>query len=123
MVAGKHFLAVDGIDQTPSPDGVRYRHLLFAQHQMVFANGMECESFFSGPMAIWTLSERNRRLLASVLQHHNPTIGAYEICGSVLRGRQLCGLHKQVAALGRPVVAMGASSAHESLAKVCHVGF
>ena len=36
---------------------VRYYHMLFERHEIVFANGMASESFFPGPSAMSSLEE------------------------------------------------------------------
>jgi hypothetical protein len=89
FVAAKDLLGVEGIDQSPSHGCISYHHLFFAQHEVVFANGAACESFFPGPMAIEALPDADRGQLQQVAQLHNLTLDAYTICRPVLRGRQL----------------------------------
>lgn len=52
LVAAKQLLRLDGIDYCDGPDGVEYFHILFDKHEIVFANGAETESMFTGPEAI-----------------------------------------------------------------------
>ena len=46
---------------------VTYIHLAFAKHQIVFANGTACESFYPGPRALGGLSTSSRRELLAHL--------------------------------------------------------
>jgi hypothetical protein len=53
LVAAKQLLQVEGIDVCDQFDGdVEYFHMLFDQHEVVFANGAEAESLYTGPQAI-----------------------------------------------------------------------
>ncbi|MGO4907789.1 Hint domain-containing protein [Pseudorhodobacter sp. W20_MBD10_FR17] len=105
LVAAKDLIGLDGVDQAPSRGDIGYHHLLFAQHEVIFANGAACESFFPGPMAIEALSNQDRGQLQNALQQHNLTVEAYEICRPVLRGRQLRGLFKGFPSAARPIFA------------------
>lgn len=89
FVAAKDLLGFEGVDQSPSRGCIGYHHLLFAQHEVIFANGAACESFFPGPMAIEALSDADRGQLLRVIRQHDLTLDAYTICRPVLRGRQL----------------------------------
>lgn len=59
LVAAKQLLSVDGIDIV-SVDEVEYFHFLFDQHEVVFANGAETESLFTGPEALKAVTEDAR---------------------------------------------------------------
>lgn len=111
LVAAKHLLALDGFDQIPTRGIIGYHHLLFAQHEVVFANGAACESFFPGPMAIEALSFDDRGQLQTILQHHNLTLDSYEICRPVLRGRLLCSLFQGFRPAVRPGLRSGSATA------------
>ena len=43
--------------------GVRYYHLLFDTHQLVWANGLPAESFYPGPLALAGLTPQSRGAL------------------------------------------------------------
>ncbi|WBU62182.1 Hint domain-containing protein [Paracoccus albus] len=59
LVAAKQLLSVDGIDFA-EVDEVEYFHFLFDQHELVFANGTETESLYTGPEALKAVSEDAR---------------------------------------------------------------
>ena len=56
LIAAKHLDLVDGIDVAQC-DEVEYFHMLFDQHEVVFANGAATESLFTGPDALESLSK------------------------------------------------------------------
>lgn len=52
LVAAKQLLSLDGIEIADDlPEG-EYFHFLFDDHQVVFANGAEAESLYTGPQAL-----------------------------------------------------------------------
>lgn len=52
LVAAKQLLQLDGVEIREGAEGVEYFHMLFDQHEVVFANGAEAESLHTGPQAI-----------------------------------------------------------------------
>lgn len=52
LVAAKQLLQLDGVDLCDLAEDVEYFHVLFDRHEIVFANGAETESLFTGPEAI-----------------------------------------------------------------------
>ena len=55
LVAANKLLSLDGIDIDDAAASVAYFHVMFDQHQVVFANGAPAESLFPGPEALKTL--------------------------------------------------------------------
>ena len=60
LVAAKQLVLLDGIDIVDDLEEVTYYHFLFDQHEIVFANGAETESLYTGPEAIKSLSQDAR---------------------------------------------------------------
>ncbi len=52
LVAARHLLGAPGVTLARDLAGVTYVHLLFDGHEVVFANGIEAESFLPGPSAM-----------------------------------------------------------------------
>lgn len=52
LIAAKHLCLLDGIDIAGDLTGVTYVHFMFDRHQVVFAEGAEAESLFTGPEAL-----------------------------------------------------------------------
>lgn len=52
LVAAKQLLALDGIALASDLDRVTYVHFLFDSHQVVWSNGAQTESLFTGPQAL-----------------------------------------------------------------------
>ncbi|MBK5932760.1 Ca2+-binding RTX toxin-like protein [Rhodovulum imhoffii] len=61
LVAAKHLLSVDGVEPAGGAHGAEYFHLLFDRHEIVFANGAEAESLYTGPQALKSLSPAARQ--------------------------------------------------------------
>ncbi|MFB9224285.1 Hint domain-containing protein [Paracoccus cavernae] len=59
LVAAKQLSGLDGIRSLPATDeggdGITYVHFLFDAHQIIYANGAEAESLYTGPAALRTL--------------------------------------------------------------------
>lgn len=60
LVAVKQLLQIDGIDYVTDFDEVEYFHFLFDQHEIVYSNGAETESLFTGPQALKTVTKEQR---------------------------------------------------------------
>lgn len=52
LIAAKHLCLLDGIDIAVDLTSVTYVHFMFDRHQVVFAEGAEAESLFTGPEAL-----------------------------------------------------------------------
>jgi hypothetical protein len=52
LVAAKQLLPLEGIDIAQDLETVEYFHVLFDRHEIVFANGTETESLYTGPQAL-----------------------------------------------------------------------
>jgi hypothetical protein len=59
LVAAKHLVGLAGISIIEVPS-VEYFHMLFDQHEIVFSEGIESESFHPGAVGIGTLSQEAR---------------------------------------------------------------
>lgn len=55
LVAAKQLLEVEGISVARDVDYVEYFHILFDQHEIVYSNGAETESLYTGPQALKAL--------------------------------------------------------------------
>ncbi len=61
LVAAKQLLAIDGVDIAYDFEVVTYFHILFDQHEIVFANGCPSESLYLGKEALNSLSADGRK--------------------------------------------------------------
>lgn len=52
LVAAKQLCSIEGIEVAQHLGDVDYHHFLFDQHEIVFSNGAETESFYVGPQAM-----------------------------------------------------------------------
>lgn len=77
FVAAKHLVnAVVGPAETYI-DEVEYIHLLFDQHEVIFANGLATESLYPGDVAIASLSKDDRDALSACLQRQGRDVAGY----------------------------------------------
>ena len=60
LVAAKQLLLLDGIDIAEDLETVEYFHILFDQHEIVFSNGAETESLYTGPQALRSIGRAAR---------------------------------------------------------------
>lgn len=60
LVAAKQLLQIDGIDVAQDLDDVTYVHFLFDDHQIVFSNGTETESLYTGAEALKSVGQAAR---------------------------------------------------------------
>lgn len=56
LVAAVHLLDLDGVERVSDFDMVEYYHMLFDQHEIVCANGVETESLHTGAQALQSIS-------------------------------------------------------------------
>ncbi|WP_378949001.1 Hint domain-containing protein [Paracoccus sp. R86501] len=61
LIPANKLLILDGIDIDEAATSVEYFHMLFDQHEIVFANGSAAESLFTGAEAIRSLTEEAKR--------------------------------------------------------------
>ena len=66
LVAAKKLLILDGVEIVDDASSVDYFHLLFDDHQIVFANGSPAESLFNGTEALRSLSLEAREEIAAI---------------------------------------------------------
>lgn len=66
LVAARQLCQVDGVDVADDLDRVTYVHFLFDHHQIVFSNGAETESLFTGPEALKTLPDAAREEIFAI---------------------------------------------------------
>lgn len=60
LVAAKQLLVVDGVDVVETAGGIEYFHFLLDQHEVVFSNGAQTESLYTGPMAMLAVGRAAR---------------------------------------------------------------
>jgi len=65
LVAAKHLVGIAGIDIVDVPS-VEYFHMLFDQHEIVFAEGVESESFHPGAVGMDSLSKQAQAEVCSL---------------------------------------------------------
>lgn len=105
LVAAKQLVAVDGIDVVDDVEAVTYYHFLCNQHEIVFANGVQTESLYTGPQAMKSLSKEARDEVLMIFPEladieYEATPARRAALGS--QGRKLAFRHKRNA---KPLIA------------------
>lgn len=96
LVAAKQLLAIDGVEIDEIGQGVEYFHILFDEHEVIFANDAPTESLFTGPEAIKALSPAARAEVFSIfpeLEEDDTTMLPARPLVQGRRGRQLANRH------------------------------
>lgn len=99
LVAAKQLLRIDGIDICDDDEnGVEYFHILLSNHEVIFANGAESESLFTGPEAIKSVGTAAlaeiSEIFPEILKEDHEAIGARLLTSGRL-GRKLASRHAQ----------------------------
>lgn len=66
LVAAKHLLEIKNIDYSEAIGDIMYFHILFDQHEIIFANGAETESLYLGTQAIRSINPVNRQEISKL---------------------------------------------------------
>ncbi|ASM73593.1 Hint domain-containing protein [Sulfitobacter sp. DFL-23] len=60
LIAAKQLCEIDGIEVAKDITSFKYYHMLFDQHEVVYSNGAETESLYTGPEALKSVSNEAR---------------------------------------------------------------
>ncbi|PVA07436.1 Hint domain-containing protein [Thalassorhabdomicrobium marinisediminis] len=98
LVAAKHLLCVDGVEVADDLPSVEYFHFLFERHEVIYSNGAETESLFTGPQALLTIGAAARQEIFELFPEllgidHRPEPARTLVPGR--RGRKLADRHAQ----------------------------
>lgn len=66
LVAAKQLLDVEGIDIADDIQEVEYFHFMFDRHEIVFSNGAETESLYTGPVTLRSVGAESRKEILSL---------------------------------------------------------
>ncbi|MCK0101817.1 Hint domain-containing protein [Pseudohalocynthiibacter sp. F2068] len=77
FAATKHVVQNQTTSRSARFRNIEYFHLLFDQHDVVLANGLETESLFPGDTAIASLTEDERNKLDQILEEQGHSIDNY----------------------------------------------
>lgn len=106
LVAAKQLLPLKGIDIADDLETVEYFHILFGRHEIVFANGTETESLYTGPQALRGVGRAAKAEIFALFPELERTSSlppsARELASGRM-GRKLAMRHLQH---GKPLVAM-----------------
>lgn len=98
LVAAKQLLTIKGVDIADVPNGVEYFHLLFDRHEVVFSNGAETESLYTGSEALKSVGPAAQEEIFSLfpeLRDPDTVREGARILASGRQARKLAMRHKQ----------------------------
>ena len=98
LVAAKQLLQLDGINIAKDMDQVEYFHILFDQHEVVFSNGAETESLYTGSEAMKGVGPAAREEIFNLfpeLQSKDYVHKGARVLASGRQGRKLAKRHAQ----------------------------
>ena len=98
LVAVKQLLQIDGIEIARDLDEIEYYHILFDQHEVVFSNGAETESLFTGSEALKSVGSEARAEIFTLfpeLEAESYKATPARTLASGRTGRRLAVRHKQ----------------------------
>lgn len=87
LTAAKHLTQIDGIEIAGDLEDVAYFHILFDQHEIIYANGAEAESLYAGPEALKSVSEAARTEILTLFPELRKPDPAFELCRTAINGR------------------------------------
>ncbi|MFD1795833.1 Hint domain-containing protein [Paracoccus aurantiacus] len=88
LVAAKQLCSMNGIDVVEDASEVTYFHILFDRHEIVFANGAEAESLFTGPEAINSVGKSARQEIFTIFPQLRWDEAGQEPARPVVTGRR-----------------------------------
>lgn len=97
LVPAKQLLQLDGIDIETEIETVKYFHILFDRHEVVFSNGAETESMYTGMQALKSVGRAAREEIFALfpqLRDDQPLEAARPL-PSGRRARKLAVRHRQ----------------------------
>ncbi|THH37478.1 Hint domain-containing protein [Aliishimia ponticola] len=98
LVAAKHLCGIEGIDICPPKNSVAYYHVLFDQHEILFANNAETESLYLGPEALNCVGFCARTEIQKLFPEVRELDFAPKPCRALVSGRearQMVSRHKK----------------------------
>ncbi len=66
LIPAVKLLAFEGVETVTDLDEVEYFHFMFDEHQIVYANGTEAESLFTGPEALKSVTPEARQEILEI---------------------------------------------------------
>ena len=104
LVAAKQLVVLDGIDVAEDMESVEYFHILFDRHEVVFSNGAETESLYTGPEALKAVGKAAQDEIFTLfpeLRDRDYAAAGARVLASGRTARRLAMRHAQH---GRPLV-------------------
>ncbi|WP_240544642.1 Hint domain-containing protein [Paracoccus sp. AK26] len=106
LVAAKQLLPLEGIDIADDLETVEYFHILFDRHEIVFANGTETESLYTGPQALRGVGHAARAEIFALFPELERLTGLPPSARELASGRMARKLAMRHLQNGKPLVGM-----------------
>ncbi len=106
LVAAKQLLPLEGIDIAQDLETVEYFHVLFDRHEIVFANGTETESLYTGPQALRAVGRAARQEIFALFPELERATALPPSARELASGRMARKLAMRHLQNGKPLVTM-----------------
>jgi Ca2+-binding RTX toxin-like protein len=110
LVPAKQLLAIEGVEIADDLEDVTYFHILFDQHEIVYANGVPSESLYLGHMALRSLTPAGREEIHALFPEVASPTFMPTLCRPIVPNKRARQLAQRLASNGKPL--LDAQSAH-----------
>jgi Ca2+-binding RTX toxin-like protein len=110
LVPAKQLLAIEGVEIADDLEDVTYFHILFDQHEIVYANGVPSESLYLGHVALRSLTPAGREEIHALFPEVASPTFMPTLCRPIIPNKRARQLAQRLASNGKPL--LDAQSAH-----------
>jgi hypothetical protein len=104
LVSAKQLLGIEGVDIADDLEEITYFHILFDQHEMVYANGVPSESLYLGPMAQRSLTPAGREEIHALFPEVASPTFMPTPCRPIVPNKRARQLAQRLASNGKPLL-------------------
>jgi Ca2+-binding RTX toxin-like protein len=109
LISAKQLLVIDGVDIANDFEDVTYFHILFDQHEIVYANGVPSESLYLGQQAQKYLSPEGREEIYTLFPEVASPIFMATSCRPIIQNKQARQLALRHAKNNKPLLSRQAA--------------
>jgi hypothetical protein len=115
LVPAKQLLAIEGVEIADDLEDVTYFHILFDQHEIVYANGVPSESLHLGEEAQKSLSAAGREEIYTLFPEVASPTFIPTLCRPAIPNKRARQLAQRLASNGKPLLDAQKRERHECI--------
>jgi Ca2+-binding RTX toxin-like protein len=104
LVPAKQLLAIEGVEIADDLEDVTYFHILFDQHEIVYANGVPSESLYLGHVALRSLTPVGREEIRALFPEVASSTFMPTLCRPIIPNKRARQLAQRLASNGKPLL-------------------